>query len=293
MQQHHSLQPTGTLTAGNTVSLLGRRITSLAGSYNKTLLEEANMENCMPAAAPGTAALKTRTADHEDMVQAEAWYNNARNNTAQEASGQQITHWNYITDEFVDATTSWTRTTEEDTNTTQDADGQQTSHWNYITDKLFGITTSWTRTTEEHSNSTQDAGGQHLEATFSFSDRMQATTSAEAEPLAINAGTAGALHVQNLLTDSLNKTKANIKVHDSSSGASIGKRIGTGKKTKHVSLKRLFIQQIVALNHLRIIKIQIDNNPADIFTKHVAAETLQFRLHSVGLHVQRNPHSSF
>ena len=266
IQQHLLLRPTGTLTVGNIVSFHGRNITNrgdyyelgLTGSYNKTLLEEASMENFKPATAPGTAARKTPTADHEHMVQAEAWYNNARSNR------------------------------------TKDAGGQQTIHWNYITDEFFDTTTSWTRTTEEHSNSTQNAGGQHLEATISFRDRMQATTSAEAELCAINTGTAEALHFQNLLTDLLNSNKANIKIHtDSSSWKSIATRIGTGKKTKHVELKHLFIQQLVALNHLRTIKIHTNSNPADIFTKCVSAETLQRHLHSVGLHVQHNPHSSF
>ena len=244
IQQHLLLRPTGTLTVGNTVSFHGRNITNrgdhyelgLAGSYNKTLLEEANMESCKPAKAPGTAALKTPTADHEDMVQAEAWYNNARNNR------------------------------------TKDAGGQQTIHWNYITDELFGTTTSWTRTTEEDNNTTQDGGGQHLEATISYGDRMQATTalsSAEAELCAINTGSTEALHVQNLPTNLLNNNKANVKIHTDSSGKSIATRIGTGKKTKHVEPKHLFIQQLVALNHLRILKTHTNNNPADIFTKHV------------------------
>jgi len=98
-----------------------------------------------------------------------------------------------------------------------------------------------------------------LGATISYASRTQATialSSAEAELYAINTGAAEALHFQNLLTDFLNSNKANIKIHtDSSSGKSIATRIGTGKKTKHVELKHLFLQPLVALNHLRIIKI--------------------------------------
>ena len=136
-----------------------------------------------------------------------------------------------------------------------------------------------------------------LGATITYGSRTQATialSSAEAELYAINTGATEALHLQNLLTDLLNSNKANIKIHtDSSSGKSIATRIGTGKKTKHVELKHLFIQQLVALNHLRIIKIHTNDNPADIFTKYVTAETLQRHLHSVGLHIQHYPHSSF
>ena len=108
-----------------------------------------------------------------------------------------------------------------------------------------------------------------LGATISYGSRTQATitlTSAEAELYAINTGATEALHFQNLLTDLLNSNKANIKIRtDSSSGKSIATRIGTGRKTKHVELKHLFIQQLVAQNHLRIIKIHTSDNPADIF----------------------------
>ena len=77
IQQHLLLRPTGTLTVGNTVSFLGRNITNrgdyyelgLADSYNNnTLLEEAGMENCKAATAPGTSALKTPTADHDQQL---------------------------------------------------------------------------------------------------------------------------------------------------------------------------------------------------------------------------------
>ena len=76
IQQHLLLRPTGTLTVLNTVSFLGRNITNRgdyyergpADSYNNTLLEEAKMENCKPATAPGTAALKAPTGDHDQPL---------------------------------------------------------------------------------------------------------------------------------------------------------------------------------------------------------------------------------
>ncbi len=76
IQQHLLLRPAGTLTVGNTVFFLRHNITNrgdyyelgLAESHNKTLLEEANIENCKPATAPGTAALKTSTADHDQPL---------------------------------------------------------------------------------------------------------------------------------------------------------------------------------------------------------------------------------
>ena len=147
----------------------------------------------------------------------------------------------------------------------------------------------------ETQKSTTSFSTTFLGATISHGSRPQATialASAEAELYAFNTGATEALHFQNLLTDLLNNNKANIKIHtDSSSGRSIATRIGTGKKTKHVELKHLFLQQ--ALNHLRIIKIHTNDNPADIFTKYASAETLQRHLTRVGLHIQHYPHASF
>ena len=76
IQQHLLLRPTGTLTVGNAASFLGRNITNRgdyyergpADSYNNTLLKEVKMENCKPATAPGTAALKAPTGDHDQPL---------------------------------------------------------------------------------------------------------------------------------------------------------------------------------------------------------------------------------
>ena len=53
-----------------------------------------------------------------------------------------------------------------------------------------------------------------------------------------------------------------------------------------IELRHLFIQQLVALDIVRIIKIHTNNNPADILSKCVSAETLQRHLHNVRLHFQ-------
>ncbi len=78
-----------------------------------------------------------------------------------------------------------------------------------------------------------------LGATISYGSRTQTTialSSAEAELFVINTGSIVALHLQNLPTDLLDN-KANIKIHADSSGKSIARRLGAGKKTKHTELK--------------------------------------------------------
>ena len=102
-----------------------------------------------------------------------------------------------------------------------------------------------------------------------------ALSSAEAELYAINTGATEALHISNLLKEALNMKKINIRIHtDSSSRKSMATRIGSSKKAKHIELKHLFIQQLVAHDLVRTVKINTVNSPADIFTKYVATETL-------------------
>ena len=124
-------------------------------------------------------------------------------------------------------------------------------------------------------------------ATIHYGSRTQATialSSAEAELYAINTGATEALHISNLLKEALNMKKINIRIHtDSSSGKSMATRIGSSKKAKHIELKHLFIQQLVAHDLVRIVKINTVHNPADIFTKYVATETLLRHISDVGI----------
>ena len=127
-------------------------------------------------------------------------------------------------------------------------------------------------------------------ATVHFGSRTISTialSSAEAELYAINTGATEALHIRSFLTEALNQKKVNIKIYtDSSSGKSIATRIGSSKKAKHIELKHLFIQQLVLNDIVRIVKINTLANPADIFTKHVATETLLRHLTEVGINTQ-------
>lgn len=75
IQQHLLLRPTGTQSPGNTVAFRGRNIVkrgdhykvSSADDYVAKLLAETNLQDIKPAPAPGTLALKTATADQEQI----------------------------------------------------------------------------------------------------------------------------------------------------------------------------------------------------------------------------------
>ena len=69
--------------------------------------------------------------------------------------------------------------------------------------------------------------------------------------------------IAHFLKEALNMKKINIRIHtDSSSGKSMATRIGASKKAKRIELKHLFIQQLVAHDLVRIVKINTTNNPA-------------------------------
>ena len=252
-QQHLLLRPTGTLTVGNTVSFLGCIITNRGDYYELGLADS----NCKPATAPGTAALKTPTADHDQPLSED------EHKAFRRAVGKL--QWMTCTrPDICYATKELARALQQPTS----SDQQKLKHLlRYIRGTTHYKQIIYTTNSQADADNTRPQRLRSrksttgfsitfLGATISYGSRTQATialSSAEAELYAINTGATEALHFQNLPTDLLNSNKANIKIHTGpSSGKSIARRTGTGKKTKHVELKHLFIQQLVALNHLRI-----------------------------------------
>ena len=112
--------------------------------------------------------------------------------------------------------------------------------------------------------------------------RTQATvalSSGEAELYAIGSGTADALFVRSLVEESKIFQKANLCVSTGSNvGKSIASRFGASRKTKHVELRYLYVQELVASGMVRIKKVLGNLNPADILTKYIAKDTLHRHL---------------
>ena len=308
IQQQLLLRPTGTLTPGNTVAFLGRNITnkgdhyeiSLTDEYTTTLLDEMNLQDSKPAPAPGTTALKTPTADHEQVL--------SKEEHAQFRRAVGKLQWmTYTRPDISYATKELARSLQQPTT----ADQQKlkhllryikgTKHYKQIirpTVKLpprslpdlnIYVDSDWAGcpTTRK---STSGFVITFLGATINYGSRTQATialSSAEAELYAINTGATEALHIRNLLMELLNVNKVNIKIHtDSSSGKSMATRIGSSRKAKHIDLKHLFIQQLIQHDYVRLIKIHTNDNPADILTKYVSTETLQRHLQQAGIGIQ-------
>ena len=70
---------------------------------------------------------------------------------------------------------------------------------------------------------------------------------------------------------------------DSTAGKSMATRFGTGKKTKHVDLRFLYVQNLVQMGLLRKAKIEGVRNPADLMTKYVATDVLQRLITHLGV----------
>ena len=119
---------------------------------------------------------------------------------------------------------------------------------------------------------------QLLNSTVSFGSRTQGTialSSGEAELYAIGQGTSEALFVRNLVTEAKLAKNVSITVHtDSTAGKSMATRFGTSKKTKHVELRFLYVQELVGKGIIKLRKIGTKVNCADVLTKYLGSELL-------------------
>ena len=111
-----------------------------------------------------------------------------------------------------------------------------------------------------------------------------ALSSGEAELYAIGQGVSEAQFVRSMLLESKLAKKISVIAHtDSTAGKSMATRFGTGKKTKHVELRFLYMQNLVQMGLLRMAKIHGEQNPADLMTKYVATDVLSRLLTHLGV----------
>ena len=58
-------------------------------------------------------------------------------------------------------------------------------------------------------------------------------------------------------------------------------RFGTSKKTKHVELRLLYVQELVGKGLIKLRKIRTKDNCADVLTKYLGTEFLRSQLKKV------------
>ena len=133
---------------------------------------------------------------------------------------------------------------------------------------------------------------------LSYASRTQQTitlSSAEAELMALSSGMAEALHVQQLLeelqtgvcTTTFNYNNPNKKCitlyTDSTSATSLASKLGVNRRSRHMALRYLWIQDLRQAGEVDIKRVTTHENPADIYTKLLPAPVLQKHLPQNGL----------
>ena len=89
---------------------------------------------------------------------------------------------------------------------------------------------------------------------------------AESEYIALTKGGCSGLGLQSLLADW--NLKLRLSPHtDSSSAKAIASRRGTGKSTRHMQTRMLWLQERVAAKHLPVVKVATESQPADMLTQ--------------------------
>ena len=120
---------------------------------------------------------------------------------------------------------------------------------------------------------------------LSRTQNTRALSSGEAELYAIGTGTCEALHLRNFLIESKLAAQVNVLEYtDSTAGKAMASRFGTSKKTRHVALKYLFVQDLVTEGVIQLKKVLGTLNPADVCTKAVDYNTLQRHLSALGIY---------
>ena len=133
---------------------------------------------------------------------------------------------------------------------------------------------------------------------LSYASRTQQTvtlSSAEAELMALSSGMAEALHVQQLLEELQtgmctttfsysNNNKKRITLYtDSTSATSLASKLGVNRRSRHIALRYLWIQDLRQAGEVDIKRVTTHENPADIYTKLLPAPVLQKHLPQNGL----------
>ena len=77
---------------------------------------------------------------------------------------------------------------------------------------------------------------------------------------------------------------------DSSAAKSLVSRSGPGKKSKHIELKYLFLQELIQDGQVRIRQVGTHDKYADLMTKYLSGDTTRKHSYALGCHDQVELH---
>ena len=305
LQKQLCLRSEGVLEPGTSISFLGRCITrredsiemSMPTSYIDKMLEQLDMLKCRHAATPGTDSLR-KLIDSEELLSPEdhrlyrrivgqlLWLSSIRpdiqfavkelsrglTSPTEDHRTKMKTLLRYLAGTKPMVLTLRPKIIPHSKQTTFDIDTYVDSDW-------AGCATS--------RRSTSGMALYFLGTLITSQSRTQATvalSSGEAELYAIGLGVSESLFIRSLLLESQLSKNVNIRIHtDSTAGKSMATRFGTSKKTKHVQLRFLFIQELVASGVVSIKKVSGTSNPSDVMTKYITKEVLHRHLMALGI----------
>ena len=116
--------------------------------------------------------------------------------------------------------------------------------------------------------------GQHLLRHSSTVQSVIGLSSAESEYHALTKGGCSGLGLQSLFADWNLELQLSLYT-DSSSAKAIASRRGTGKSTRHIQTRMLWLQERVAAKHLRVVKVASELNLADMLTKALGRSNIE------------------
>ena len=304
LQKELIVKITGELVEGTEHTFLGRRLhhcgdsidVCMSPSYVDKLLEMYNLSKCNPVATTGSSSLRQLMPEpldkegHEKYRTAVGkllWYAFVRPDVA------------YAVKELSrDVTAPTTESVGKLKHLLRYLSGTKLSVLKLRpTHQLSGATvpvdvnayvdSDWAgcnKTRKSTSGSTVNVLGCNVQSTARTQSTI-ALSSGEAELYAIGQGTSEALFVRALLLESGLTRQVNVHVYtDSTAGKSMATRFGAGKRTKHVELRFLYMQDLVKAGLIKVLKVGTLNNPADFLTKYVSVETLSSLKGRLGVH---------
>ena len=102
-----------------------------------------------------------------------------------------------------------------------------------------------------------------------------AQSSGESEFYALGAGCADGMYSRAILSDLGMRAKINLRC-DAKAARALAQRQGLSKRTRHVKVKYLYVQDLVKAKEVEVSRVPTETNLADVGTKHLASQRLEF-----------------
>ena len=100
-------------------------------------------------------------------------------------------------------------------------------------------------------------------------------SSAFCEFHALGAGCADGLYVKPILNDLGTRAKINLRC-DAKAGRTFAQRQGLSKRTRRVTVKYLYVQDLAKAREVEVSRVPTETNLADIGTKHLPGHRSEF-----------------